>query len=63
MYIGPIPPKRKSYQVAIIGRIWVLPRLPVQMRLGMALMPPRTPTHLAISLNGGPRQIVEVERA
>ena len=61
MHIGPVTPKRKYTEIAVLGRLWALPWTRLPLHPPMLVVFPRVPTHLAISLDGGPLQIAEVE--
>lgn len=62
LYRGPLEPRWKAPPIRVVGRLWAMPRLPLTVRPGVIAVLPNVPTHMALSWDGGPTQIVPVEQ-
>ena len=52
--------KPKPPPIQVLGRLWVLGRCPVRPFAGLLAVMPVVPSAFALSVGGGPRQIVPV---
>lgn len=63
LYHGPVPPKFKRLTVDLLGELYVMNPPLHHIRPGLWIMWQGTPAVIAVSANGGPRQMVPVTSA